>query len=215
MDNNNKKSIIIEHYIERVKDFNIPEYKVLDWESQEAQEARFSALLNHFDIRKSILIDVGCGLGHLAEYIDKQNINTYYIGIDIMPEMIERAKSKNFKNIHPQFMTIDFFKNSDTKDDFDYIYSSGIFNLNLGNNEEFLKNAVKDFLIAARKGVCFNLLDISCKEKYGDKYYYYKKDEVFNMICDIVKDLNLQCKIKISDEYLSNDFSVFVDFLQD
>ena len=76
-----------------------------------------------------------------------------------------------------------------------------------------MKNAVRDFLIAARKGVCFNLLDISCKEKYGDKYYYYKKDEVFNMVCDIVKDLDLKCQIKISDEYLSNDFSVFVDIL--
>ena len=65
---NNKKSIIIEHYIERVKDFNIPEYKVLDWESQEAQEMRFKTLLEHFDIRKSVLLDVGSGLGHLAEY---------------------------------------------------------------------------------------------------------------------------------------------------
>ncbi|WP_295157024.1 class I SAM-dependent methyltransferase [uncultured Brachyspira sp.] len=211
--NNNKKSIIIEHYMERVKDFNIPEYKVLDWESEEAQTSRFKTLLDNFDIRKSILLDVGCGLGHLAEYIDKHNIDTYYIGIDIMPEMIERAKKKTFKNINPQFMTMDFFKNSDIEDDFDYIYSSGIFNLNLGNNEEFLKNAVRDFLIAARKGVCFNLLDISCKDKYGDKYYYYKKDEVFNIAQKIVKDLDLKCKIKISDEYLSNDFSVFIDCL--
>lgn len=210
---NNKKSIIIEHYIERVKDFNIPEYKVLDWESQEAQEMRFKTLLEHFDIRKSVLLDVGSGLGHLAEYIDKRNIDVYYIGIDIMPEMIERAKQKTFKNINPQFMTLDFFKNSDIEDDFDYIYSSGIFNLNLGNNEEFLKNAVKDFLIAARKGVCFNLLDISCKEKYGDKYYYYQKEEVLKIVNDIINQLNIKCNIRISDEYLSNDFSVFIDIL--
>lgn len=207
---NDKKSIIIEHYIERVKNFNIPEYQVLDWESENAQEARFNALLNNFNIRDSVLLDVGCGLGHLAEYIDKKNINIHYVGIDIMQEMIERAKNKTFKNIHPQFMTMDFFKTSDIEDDFDYIYSSGIFNLNLGNNEEFLKNAVKNFLIAARKGVCFNLLDISYKEKYGNNYYYYKKEDVFNMVSDIVKDLNLKCKIKISDEYLSHDFSVFV-----
>lgn len=211
--NNNKKSIIIEHYIERVKDFNIPEYKVLDWESEEAQTARFKTLLENFNINGEVLLDVGCGLGHLAEYIDNNNINLYYIGIDIMPEMIDRANKKTFKNIHPQFMTIDFFKNSDIEDDFDYIYSSGIFNLNLGNNEEFLRNAVRDFLIAARKGVCFNLLDISCKEKYGDKYYYYKKDEVLNIVSDIVKDLDLKCQIRISDKYLSNDFSVFIDIL--
>ena len=212
---NNKKSIIIEHYMEKAKDFNIPDYQVLDWESQEAQETRFKAFLDHFDIRKSVLLDVGCGLGNLAEYIDKQNITLYYIGVDIISEMVERAKQKVFKNIIPQFMTMDFFKTFDIEDDFDYIYSSGIFNLNLGNNEEFLANAVRNFLIAARKGVCFNLLDISCKEKYGDKYYYYKKDEIFKMVCDTVKELDLKCKIKISDDYLANDFSVFIDFLQD
>ena len=212
---NNKKSIIIEHYMEKAKDFNIPDYQVLDWESQEAQETRFKAFLDHFDIRKSVLLDVGCGLGNLAEYIDKQNITLYYIGVDIISEMVERAKQKVFKNIIPQFMTMDFFKTFDIEDDFDYIYSSGIFNLNLGNNEEFLANAVRNFLIAARKGVCFNLLDISCKEKYGDKYYYYKKDEIFKMVCETVKELDLKCKIKISDDYLANDFSVFIDFLQD
>ena len=81
---NNKKSIIIEHYMEKAKDFNIPDYQVLDWESQEAQETRFKAFLDHFDIRKSVLLDVGCGLGNLAEYIDKQNITLYYIGVDII-----------------------------------------------------------------------------------------------------------------------------------
>ena len=209
--NDNKKSIIIGHYIDKVKDFNIPDYKVLDWESEEAQVIRFKTLLDHFNMYNSILLDVGCGLGNLAQYIDKQNINLYYIGIDIIPEMIERAKIKTYKNINPQFMTIDFFKNSNIEDDFDYIYSSGIFNLNLGNNEDFLKSAIENFLIAARKGVCFNLLDISCREKYGNKYYYYKKNNVLKMVNTIVSKLNIRCNVYISDEYLSNDFSVFID----
>ena len=139
----NKKSVIIEHYINRVKNFNIPEYQVLDWESKEAQELRFKTLIEHFNMESSILLDVGCGLGNLAEYLDNKNIKLYYIGIDIMPEMIERAKAKTFKNINPQFMSLDFFNNNDIKKEFDYIYSSGIFNLNLGNNDKFLKDAIK------------------------------------------------------------------------
>lgn len=209
----NKKSAIIEHYINRVKDFNIPEYQVLDWESKEAQELRFKTLIEYFNMESSILLDVGCGLGSLAEYIDNQNINLYYIGIDIMPEMIERAKAKTFKNINPQFMTLDFFGRTNIEKEFDYIYSSGIFNLNLGNNDKFLKDAIKLFLIAARKGVCFNLLDISCKEKYGNKYYYYKKEDILKTTKEILESLNIKYNLKISDEYLSNDFSVFIDIL--
>ncbi|CCG56338.1 methyltransferase type 11 [Brachyspira pilosicoli WesB] len=207
-----RKSIIVDHYINRVNDLNIPDYKVVDWESEEAQNLRFKALIEHFNMNGNVLLDVGCGVGSLAEYIDKNNINLYYIGIDIMPEMVERAKSKNYKNINPQFMTMDFFKKTDIKDDVDYIYTSGIFNLNLGNNEEFLKEAIEAFLLAARKGVCFNLLDISCKEKYGDKYYYYKKDDILLLTQDILKKLNLNYKIHIEDKYLQNDFSVFIDY---
>ncbi|WP_157144133.1 class I SAM-dependent methyltransferase [Brachyspira pilosicoli] len=207
-----RKSIIVDHYINRVNDLNIPDYKVVDWESEEAQNLRFKALIEHFNMSSNVLLDVGCGVGSLAEYIDKNNINLYYIGIDIMPEMVERAKSKNYKNINPQFMTMDFFKKTDIKDDVDYIYTSGIFNLNLGNNEEFLKEAIEAFLLAARKGVCFNLLDISCKEKYGDKYYYYKKDDILLLTQDILKKLNLNYKIHIEDKYLQNDFSVFIDY---
>lgn len=207
-----RKSIIVDHYINRVNDLNIPDYKVVDWESEEAQNLRFKALIEHFNMSSNVLLDVGCGVGSLAEYIDKNNINLYYIGIDIMPEMVERAKSKKYKNINPQFMTMDFFKKTDIKDDVDYIYTSGIFNLNLGNNEEFLKEAIEAFLLAARKGVCFNLLDISCKEKYGDKYYYYKKDDILLLTQDILKKLNLSYKIHIEDKYLQNDFSVFIDY---
>ncbi|MEI0531868.1 class I SAM-dependent methyltransferase [Brachyspira pilosicoli] len=207
-----RKSIIVEHYINRVNDLNIPDYKVVDWESEDAQNLRFKALIEHFNMSGNVLLDVGCGVGSLAEYIDKNNINLYYIGIDIMPEMVERAKSKTYKNISPQFMTMDFFKKTDIEDDVDYIYTSGIFNLNLGNNEAFLKEAIEAFLLAARKGVCFNLLDISCKEKYGDKYYYYKKDDILLLTQDILKKLNLNYKIHIEDKYLQNDFSVFIDF---
>ena len=207
-----RKSIIVEHYINRVTDLNIPDYKVVDWESEEAQNLRFKALIEHFNMNGNVLLDVGCGVGSLAEYIDKNNINLYYIGIDIMPEMVERAKSKTYKNINPQFMTMDFFKKTDIEDDVDYIYTSGIFNLNLGNNEAFLKEAIEAFLLAARKGVCFNLLDISCKEKYGDKYYYYKKDDILLLTQDILKKLNLNYKIHIEDKYLQNDFSVFIDY---
>ena len=208
---NDKTKLIIEHYIDKVKDFNIPEYQVLDWESEEAQKLRFSALINNFDMQNSTLLDVGCGLGHLAEYIDNQNLKLYYTGVDIIPEMINRANNKTFKNIIPQFMTIDFFKNS-IEDDFDYIYTSGIFNLNLGNNEKFLEDAIKIFTLSARKGVCFNLLDESCREKYGNKYYYYNKNNILEKTNNILEKQNKKYNIKIVDEYLSNDFSVFKFF---
>ena len=49
MDSNNKKSIIIEHYIERVKDFNIPELIADMWSPLNEEQREF--LSNHFTIQ--------------------------------------------------------------------------------------------------------------------------------------------------------------------
>ena len=41
----------------------------------------------------------------------------------------------------------------------------------------------------------------------------FEKDEVLKIVNDIINQLNIKCSIRISDEYLSNDFSVFIDIL--
>lgn len=209
-DNKETTSDIRKHYIDRVKNYEIPEYKVLDWESKEAQEARFETFINYFNLEDSIILDVGCGLGNLAEYIDRKNIKLYYVGVDIMPEMIERARKKNFINIMPQFMVMNIFSEQNIENDFDYIYSSGIFNLNLGNNKEFLVKAIKSFIKIAKKGICFNLLDKSSKKLYGNKYFYYEKFETLKKTKSILEDAEVKYKIELSDKYLSNDFSIII-----
>lgn len=209
---NEKTSAIREYYIDRVKDYKMPEYKVLDWESKEAQEKRFETFINAFSLKGSTMLDVGCGLGNLAEYIDKKNIKLYYIGVDLMPEMIERANKKTFENIKPQFMVMDVFNEQNIEKDVDYIYSSGIFNLNLGNNKDFLKKALKSFFSIARKGVCFNLLDKSIEKLYGNKYFYYDKFETIQYTKSILEDIGIKYEIELSDKYLSNDFTIIVKF---
>ena len=78
--------------------------KILDWESRDAQEIRFS-ILKDFILANNLtditLLDVGCGLADLYDYLVRFDIRSGYTGIDILPEMISLAKQQ-----HPDLQLI-------------------------------------------------------------------------------------------------------------
>ncbi|MBR6198788.1 MAG: class I SAM-dependent methyltransferase [Spirochaetales bacterium] len=179
--------------------------KILDWESRDAQEIRFS-ILKDFILANNLtditLLDVGCGLADLYDYLVRFDIRSGYTGIDILPEMISLAKQQ-----HPDLQLIagDIFADDLLPDRFDVVYSSGIFNIDLGNNYDFLRNAVKRFMSLSKRYVVFNLLaDTSLDKEAG--YFYFNKQRVETLLSE--------CKItdyKIITGYLHNDMSVVIN----
>ena len=179
--------------------------KILDWESRDAQEIRFS-ILKDFILANNLtditLLDVGCGLADLYDYLVRFDIRSGYTGIDILPQMIDLAKQQ-----HPDLRLIagDIFADDLLPDRFDVVYSSGIFNIDLGNNYDFLRNAVKRFMSLSKRYVVFNLLaDTSLDKEAG--YFYFNKQRVETLLSE--------CKItdyKIITGYLHNDMSVVIN----
>ena len=194
---------------ERIREYYLPKLKneksdsgCLGWENEKAQELRFEVLKNIFFQGASVL-DVGCGLGNLYDYLKKQGYNFNYTGVDILPEMIFRAKEKN-----PQ---AEFFSANIFEDDlfvdrkFDVIYASGIFNIELGNNEDFLRNALQKFVSLSNKFVVFNLLHARSATK--EPGYYYQTPDTVQKLFPPVK------KIFFIDDYLDNDFSTILEVM--
>ena len=60
---------------------------------KEHQEFKFQFVLDQLDETDSLL-DVGCGLGHLAEYCRKGAWKGKYTGIDISGGMVKAASSR-------------------------------------------------------------------------------------------------------------------------
>ena len=126
-----------------------------------------------------------------------------YTGIDILPDMIKTAK-----RIRPKvkFLCVDIFRQKNYfKTQFDYVFASGIFNLDLGNNIEFIKESIKVFNEISKYGFCFNLLDNESVER-EDIYYYLNYNEAVLMISN-------QCKlydVKMVRGYLQNDYTIVV-----
>jgi len=201
-----KKLDIIKNYYEPNLKEDLPDYKILGWESREAQFQRFQILTDNVEMNGHKILDVGCGLGNLLEHLKEIHENPDYTGVDILENMISKARET-----HPgfNFQQMDIFSEDHFQEgEFNTIYSSGIFNINMGNNHDFLRDAIKLFLKLSDKHIVFNLLHYNSPDR-DDTYYYFHPDEVVKMI-ENMYDENLK-SIKIVEHYLKNDFSMILE----
>ena len=177
------KSAIIKHGISA---------RGVHWNSKYTQYKRFEVLTSFIinEIKTSNIVDAGCGFGEYYNYLFNNNLKPKsYIGIDCEEEMINLA-SKRF--IATQF----FIKNilNDELPKADYFICSGAMNI-LEKDEIFL------FIQK-----CFENSNIAF-------IFNFLKDDPLTEIK--IKDIINYCRIlskeiKIEDNYLQNDVSIFL-----
>lgn len=196
-----RKRIVANHYEPLLNKYS-EGYEILDWESLDSQIKRFEVLTDNVNLTGKKLLDIGCGTGDLFAYLRKMNLNENYYGIDILPKMIDRANK-----LHPEgkFFAGDIFMDSPfSKNQFDTIFCSGIFNLNMGDNEAFLKKSLPVFFAHAKEKVVFNLLDPG-HFVHTDKYYFFNQKEVLHILREYTDNA-----IAITG-YIPNDFTIIAD----
>ncbi|HNX27083.1 MAG TPA: class I SAM-dependent methyltransferase [Phycisphaerae bacterium] len=205
---NDKIDKIRNHYLPRIKSCR-KNYDVLDWAAGETQLLRFSILADNVPLNGLTLLDVGCGLGDLAQYLAVRKIALCrYAGVDVLPEMLLRARQDKPEL---ELFAADIFAMSahaalsflKADKPFDVVYCSGAFNLNLGNNESFMQNAVEKMAALASKWLVFNCLHARHKIK-DDRYYAYQPTAAMAAVRAACGD----AEIHILDKYLENDFTV-------
>jgi SAM-dependent methyltransferase len=98
------------------------------------QAERFSVLTS--DIKKNAgkfsVLDFGCGLAHLYDYLQQHHKDFSYTGVDMVPEFLKHNALK-----HPDaaFRQVDDFMKNCT-DSFDYVVISGAFNIRYVEDEK-------------------------------------------------------------------------------
>lgn len=208
---------IRDHYAPRIQPGR-ESYDILDWADRPSQLARFEVLAQCVELDGRSLLDVGCGLGDLYEYLAGLGRRVEYTGVDIVGPMVEEARRR-----HPgaAFYWGDVFSDTPAVLDadgrtadadhshlnplagrrFDVVFCSGVFNLNLGNNGDFLGRAVGRLFELARGHVVFNLLHHRTASRYAHCVYYDPEQ-----VAALLKDW--PCRVRIVDHYLHNDFTV-------
>ncbi len=146
----------------------------VDWNSETAQELRFSQLIKVIHPETPFtLLDYGCGYGALAGYLLRSNYPlTTYVGFDILESMVEKAREHYAA--HTGWI---FTSNFDALAQVDYVIASGIFNLKLDTPfdawTQYVTGELHKMDRLARKGFSFNMLTKYSDAEYMRPHLYY------------------------------------------
>ena len=191
------KHIISKFYDHYLKYCNVNDSQIVAWTTKETQETRFNILYDIGIKSDDTVLDLGCGVGHLINFLKKQNFDTVnnYVGLDINQKYINHAKK-----LYPNhtFFTGEIF---DISDNFDYVVGSGVFTVGMSINE--IIEAIKYAYELSNKGVAFNFLT---KDYIDDsEFNSFVPEELHNQIKKYFNKTNLVTG------YLNNeDFTIYI-----
>ena len=150
-----------EEYFERHGD----SYLGVGWtKSQDEVDLRYEVMLGVIDHPAGEpveLLDVGCGLAHLYEYMQRKPRGRAitYTGLDISPAMLEAARAK-----HPEitFYEVDLMEDGVDLPRFDYVVMNGVFTLKAELTQDAMLAYWQEMLARvfplARRGIAFNVM---------------------------------------------------------
>jgi len=192
------RAAIRKHYEPRLEACR-EHFDILDWADAAGQQARFEVLARRVDLRGKSLLDVGCGLGDLWAFLRARRLGVDYTGVDILERMVESAQ---IAYPRARFVTADVFSvNPFGGRRFDVTFCSGVFNLDLGNNRRFLRQALARLMELTGEVVVFNLLHERTPRRH-DHCFYHDPKEVRRLV------ERLGCRAEVVDDYLPNDFTI-------
>lgn len=172
------------------------------WSNQEVQEMRFK-ILSEIGIQgDDQVLDVGCGFGEFAMYLQKQGHHGTYTGIDLSEELIREGR-RQFPEI--KLYAQDLFEFDPAPNSFDYVTLSGTLNRKYDGSEEDALSVIKRMFEAARKGVAFNLLD--ARHEWTSSRWDLQSFDPNELLTHLDR---LTSDYKIIDHYLVNDFTVYL-----
>lgn len=172
----------------------------LDWGSTESQRLRFQVLAEVGVWSGQSVLDVGCGRGDFWSYLADHGYQGRYVGIDITPGMVELAKLK-FRNT--DFRVADILREHIDGVPCDYVVASGVFYLEVGNNQRFFRAMLRRFYGLANIAVAFNMLSSHGPPPEPGEY-------VFNPGWVLEECLKLSRCVILRHDYKNNDFTVYV-----
>ena len=150
------------------------------------------------------VLDIGCGVAHLYEFLKMGGWNGEYLGIDPNKKAIDMI-DENINAVHGTIEDLD-----DTK--YDWVVATGVFNLGLTEDVTF--SIIHNMICRANRGVAFNMLkypyappfeghDNITYESYNPMWIHYKLQEYDNK------------KIEIIEHYLEDDTEFTVYFYKE
>ncbi len=167
------------------------------------QELRFRALTRHIERTGGFsLLDYGCGLAHLKPFIDSRYHDVAYTGADAVQAFVDAcAKKFSMPFVHAEAP-------GDVPGRFDYVVSSGAFNLLYEPEEAAHRTRVFEMLAALfDKAETFLAVDFmtDAVDYRQPRAYHQNVGDVYRFACD-----HLSRRLVIDQSYLPYEYTLTV-----
>lgn len=195
----------IEKHYEELLSKHGPGYLAAGWPTLADQQVRFQQFLKLLE-RPPVnfsLLDYGCGIGVFDGILYERGWRTYeYVGYDLCKAVTIFALE------HRRSSWAKFTSNLDGLAPFDYVVSSGIFNLPPPDTppvawRQYIVHTIQEFDRLSTKGFAFNMLSsLAYNQESG---WFYGNPEAFFEIC-----FRMTGKVALLHDYGLNDFTIIV-----
>ncbi|MDQ6991692.1 MAG: class I SAM-dependent methyltransferase [Mariprofundaceae bacterium] len=171
----------------------------LYWSGKDIQDIRFQVSADIGIQDGDSILDVGCGFGDFKCWAEKKELTLDYTGIDLSPDLLAEAEKR-----HPdaKFLEGDLFDMTFENENFDWVILSGALNEQLNDKSAYAKRVIQRMYRLCRKGVAFNMLDGRYLQAHD---LHSQNPEYMLRYCQ-----DLQAKCELHDDYLKNDFSIYM-----
>jgi SAM-dependent methyltransferase len=202
-----RRAAIRGHYEPRISPRR-PGHDIVDWAGIGSQEVRFRVLVENVPLANKRLLDIGCGVGDLYGYLSSRVPSVRYTGVDLLEGMVRYARARYPR---ARFEIGDVFGDGSpgheramAGETFDVVFASGTFNLNVGNNREFLPRAIARMFELSRELVVFNLLHERARSRHSH-CVYFRPEDVLPLVTPPA------ASVRVLDDYLFNDFTIIAE----
>jgi SAM-dependent methyltransferase len=150
-----------------------PTSQGVDWNGTDSHEQRHRQFLRLLDpAPDGSIIDLGCGFGDFLRYLRSKGHNGRFIGYDIAPGMIEKARE-----LHGETPDHQWRLGAVPTEVADFAIASGIFNVKgdvaLDAWKLYVRQTIEVLARAGKRGFAFNVLSLSSDPDRRRPNLYY------------------------------------------
>jgi SAM-dependent methyltransferase len=147
-----------------------PVVQSVGWSNKLDQYRRFELLLNDNDLNGKSILDIGCGLGDLVEFLNETGVSNYtYTGIDISHEFVNFAELRHGKQ-NVSFLAGDVMSLGDINADI--VLASGTFSFRQYGMKKYVGKSLEKMYSISNYFCSANFLSDKAEVKLRKNQYY-------------------------------------------
>ena len=165
------------------------------------QALRFDALTRHFSSGGFSVLDYGCGLAHLKDYLDQRFSQYEYHGADLVPEFVNTAAAK-YPEAHVRLVQ----SHMDVSTPVDHVVISGTFNIIEGADRAAYVERVQAALLHL-----FSLARVSLAVNFMTDRVDFMQPQALHVSVEGMMDFmrqRLSPRLMVDESYMPYEFTL-------